>query len=221
MKKAIVLILMLLGISVPAFSQQSNTVNFVGVTPPPAPVITSLAPATGYTGPAYSIVITGTGFSSTCTVSVNGVVTPSTFQSATQLTVNVPSGKIVSGNNPIFTNCPAAVLSLTTPVTLPNATLGQAYPSTSLATYLKPTGGVPPYSYALTSGKLPTGLTLSGNGNVTGLVASSAAVGSTSFAVTVTDSAGTITGRLVGLIENGGAEIADLPLPSGNLLARL
>ncbi len=63
---------------------------------------------------------------------------------------------------------------------LPNATAETAY-STSLSA----SGGTPPYSWAITSGSLPGGLSLSTSGTITGTPTSS---GSSSFTVQVTDS---------------------------------
>jgi len=71
-------------------------------------------------------------------------------------------------------------------MTLPNAQVGQAY-SANLAQIAKVSGGVPPYSFSLTSGSLPLGLKLSSSGIVAGTTLS---VGSFNFGYTVTDSSG-------------------------------
>jgi large repetitive protein len=62
---------------------------------------------------------------------------------------------------------------------LPNATLGVAYTQTLVAT-----GGLKPYTYSLTAGSLPPGLSLSATGTISG---TPTAVGASSFTVTVTD----------------------------------
>jgi hypothetical protein len=62
---------------------------------------------------------------------------------------------------------------------LPNATLGVAYTQTLVAT-----GGLKPYTYTLTAGALPPGLSLSPTGTISG---TPTAVGASSFTVTVTD----------------------------------
>jgi hypothetical protein len=59
---------------------------------------------------------------------------------------------------------------------------GGAYPSTAL----NATGGTGPYTWAVTTGTLPTGLTLSGSGMVSGIPTTA---GTFSFTVTVTDAA--------------------------------
>ncbi|MFN7975172.1 MAG: hypothetical protein U0166_22945 [Acidobacteriota bacterium] len=70
---------------------------------------------------------------------------------------------VASNNNPPTGREPwrtsLACLDVT-PVQLPHATLGQPYGCTLTAT-----GGAPPYVFALTSGSLPAGLTLSASGS--------------------------------------------------------
>jgi hypothetical protein len=74
---------------------------------------------------------------------------------------------------------PAALSIITT--TLPNAVEGSPYLQT-----LSATGGVPPYSWAIQSGSLPAGITLSSAGVLSGTPSVS---GSFIFTVQVTDSA--------------------------------
>ena len=80
-----------------------------------------------------------------------------------------------------ITVSPINALSLTG--ALPNATLGVAYTQTLAAT-----GGLPPYTYSVTSGTLPAGLSLSGAGVISG---TPTAVGASSFTITATDSQAT------------------------------
>lgn len=75
--------------------------------------------------------------------------------------------------------CPAITLS---PVSLSNAPVNVAYSQA-----LSASGGAAPYTYALTVGALPTGLTLSGAGVLSGTPTSS---GTASFTVTATDANG-------------------------------
>ena len=67
------------------------------------------------------------------------------------------------------------------PATLAAGTVGTAYPQTTIAAG----GGTAPYSYSVSSGALPTGLTLSKAGVLSG---TPTAVGSFTFTVTATDS---------------------------------
>lgn len=67
-----------------------------------------------------------------------------------------------------------------TPSTLPNGQAGVPYPSTTLSV----TGGIAPYSFAVTSGSLPTGLVLSAAGVLSGTPVTA---GPATFTVTATD----------------------------------
>ncbi|MHB8313606.1 MAG: G1 family glutamic endopeptidase, partial [Candidatus Dormibacteria bacterium] len=67
-----------------------------------------------------------------------------------------------------------------TTTSLPSATVGRAYSATRAAS-----GGTAPYSWAITSGSLPSGLTLSSGGSIIG---TPSAAGTASFGVQVTDS---------------------------------
>lgn len=78
----------------------------------------------------------------------------------------------------ITVNCTALGLTSTSP--LPAGTASQAYSFQFTAS-----GGRTPYSFALASGTLPTGVSLSGSGALTG---TPSVAGTSSFAVRVTDS---------------------------------
>jgi uncharacterized protein (TIGR03437 family) len=72
-------------------------------------------------------------------------------------------------------------LTITTPANLLGGTVNQSYSATLAAS-----GGVPPYTWAITSGPLPAGLTLNPS---TGLISGApTTAGSTSFTATVQDS---------------------------------
>lgn len=139
--------------------------------------------ANGGTSPYSCSITTGTlpaGLTlSGCTVSG----TPTAAGSSTVTVMVTDSGspaKTVSGSETITIH-PSGTLSLTG--TLPIATVGVPY---SYA--LHATGGTPPYSYALTAGTLPPGITLQSNGTISG---TPTAPGASSFTATVTDSATT------------------------------
>jgi hypothetical protein len=76
----------------------------------------------------------------------------------------------------------ASGVSILTPAQLPNASVNNAYSQS-----LSATGGTPPYSWSVISGKLPLGLALSPSGMLTG---SPATNGSFIFIVQVTDNIG-------------------------------
>ncbi len=91
-----------------------------------------------------------------------------------------------TGNFSIIVN---PVLAVSTS-TLPGGTQGTSYTTTNLAA----TGGVTPYSWSVSSGSLPSGLTLSNSGQLSGLPTVS---GTFNFTVKVTDaSSGTATANL-------------------------
>lgn len=73
-------------------------------------------------------------------------------------------------------------LRIVTPETLPNAALGQSYTQTVTAA-----GGVAPYFYSLASGSLPSGLSLSSDGVISGTTSRS---GAYTFVVKVEDAGG-------------------------------
>ncbi|MCB0183003.1 MAG: putative Ig domain-containing protein, partial [Caldilineaceae bacterium] len=76
--------------------------------------------------------------------------------------------------------CPAVAVS---PATLPNGTVGTAYSATVSAS-----GGTAPYTFAVTSGALPAGLSLNGStGAITGTPTSTTAA---NFTISVTDDNG-------------------------------
>jgi hypothetical protein len=73
-------------------------------------------------------------------------------------------------------------LAVTTPSTLPSGAIGAAYSQTLTAT-----GGVPPYTWSVTAGALPAGLTVSSAGAIAGTPTGS---GASTFSVKVTDAGG-------------------------------
>lgn len=193
MKKLLVLagLILLAGFSTPA--QTSNGLTFSGVTPPAAPVLTSLSglSASGkiYTGTKMPVI--GTGFTSGCVVNVDGVAQAAStfvFVSATEIDFTIPAadGTAAGASHTLTVVCTPAVLTLKTPVTMPGGQVGVAY-SANLATLSGLKGGVPPYNFSLTSGSLPTPLTLSASGVVSGMPTSA---GSFNFSFTVRDSSG-------------------------------
>ncbi len=94
------------------------------------------------------------------------------------LTVQVTDAEApaVSATENVLLN---VVTPMVVPGNLPGASLSESYTASLL-----PTGGLGPYSYAITAGSLPAGLALDG-GTITG---SASADGTTSFTVSVTDS---------------------------------
>lgn len=108
-----------------------------------------------------------------------------TFTGTTNFTVTVtdnesPTKKTATANLGITISAPP--LSVTTP-SLPGGSIGTAYSQT-----LQATGGISPYTWAVTTGALPAGLTLNAATGVISGTPSGTFTGTTNFAVTVSDS---------------------------------
>jgi Bacterial Ig domain/Putative Ig domain/Immunoglobulin domain/Immunoglobulin I-set domain len=111
--------------------------------------------------------------------------TPATTSSdnGAQFTVVVSnaSGSATSNAATLAVNASSSTLQITTSQ-IPGATLSGAYIATLAAS-----GGTTPYSWSLSSGSLPTGLSLSSSGSLSG---TPAVLGSFPFTVQVNDAAG-------------------------------
>ncbi|MCC3155386.1 Ig-like domain-containing protein [Hymenobacter sp. BT770] len=112
-------------------------------------------------------------------------VTPTTVGTAT--TVNVPANvaQDAAGNQNTGAAAPYSLTFVAptitvAPATLPNGTTGVAYSQTLTAS-----GGTAPYSFAVTAGALPAGLTLSSAGTLSGTP--TAGGGTFTFTATATD----------------------------------
>ena len=161
------------------------------------PTIT-LSPTTlpnGTVNTAYSQTITGSGGSSPYTFAVTtgtlptglsmtsgGVIsgTPTSTVSKTfTITSTDANGCTGTRSYTVVPACPAITLS---PTTLPNGTVNTAYNQTVTAS-----GGIPPYTFAVTTGTLPTGLSMTSGGVISGTPTSTV---SKTFTITSTDANG-------------------------------
>ncbi len=143
----------------------------IGVAGGTAPYTCSLAG--GATLPA------GLALGAHCVVTGTATVAGSTTVSVTATDSATPTNT-TTGPVTITVQAPPA---LTFTGSLPNAVVNQPYTQT-----LQASGGVGPYTYAVTAGALPAGITLSSNGTVSGTPTT---VGASSFTVKATDSEGT------------------------------
>jgi uncharacterized protein YhjY with autotransporter beta-barrel domain len=130
------------------------------------------------------------------TGTISGTATqPGNFAFTVTATDNGASGAgapfTVQGSYTLNIATPTLVV---TPAVLPASTAGAAYSAAFTAT-----GGVAPYSYALSSGVLPAGLTLSATGQLSGSATQS---GSFPFAVLVRDANGQTSTASVTLTVN-------------------
>ena len=124
-------------------------------------------------------------------VSLFGTI-PANYTGELTMTFDVlaPKGVTLTGSV-----TPANALAVTTFSQLPAGAVTSPY----LAT-LTSAGGAPPYTWSMAGGsQLPSGLTLGGNGQITGTLASSVAVGTYSFTVKVTDSQNQTASELMSL----------------------
>lgn len=198
MKKAIWFLLAFFFVSVPLFSQNSNTVS-VQVVAPPTWTIT-VAPLSYYQNKAATMTITVSAgpVTNSCTATWDATALPLTFPSSltnpVALTAAVSAAMTATaGSHSVLITCPLPVLTMNSTPTLPNAVVGTAY-SASLQSLTGLKGGIPPYTWTLSSGVLPTGLSLTSSGNITGTPSSA---GSSTFGFTVKDSSGLALHRVV------------------------
>ena len=177
----------------------------------------------GVVGVAYSGAVTVTGGTSPFTFSVGngslpaglilnastGAVTGTpTAEGISNFTIQAIDGlKVTVSRALTITIRPA--LTIATGGALPSAVRNRPY-----AAQLNASGGLPPYSFVLTSGALPTGLALSSSGAISG---TPTAVGGFTFGVRVTDSSPiSATGSFTLTVIDGPA-ITTASLPNGTL----
>ncbi len=169
--------------------------------------------------------------------SASGVTLPATIQKGASLSFSVfytpsqvtsesgvvdltfdsipDSGSSVSGNGKA-----SSPLVISSAATLPQATAKAAYQATMAAS-----GGNGPYTWKLSSGTLPSGLSLSSAGVITGTLASSVTAGTYSFTIQATDSSSATakTTFTLGVYSNLGDNCAnisfDIPGSSSPLVA--
>jgi hypothetical protein len=181
----------------------SNSANFtISGANNPVPTLTSLNPPSAVAGgAAFNLVVTGTGFGANSVVRWNGAARTTTFTSSTQLQAGILATDVAStgaAQVTVFNPAPgggtsnAVTFNVTAPsplsigtTRLPDGASSKPYDFT-----LAVSGGVPPYTWSVTGGALPSGLALgSSTGEISG---TSGAVGSdttVTFTVRVSDNA--------------------------------
>ncbi|MEG3191236.1 putative Ig domain-containing protein [Lysobacter sp. D1-1-M9] len=171
-----------------------------------APPTITVDPATlpGATvGAAYSQTVTGGGGTAPYTFAVTAGALPAglvlasttgvisgtpTAGGSFNFTITATDADAFSGSRSYAFTVAAATVALA-PATLPAATVGASY-----SQGVNASGGTAPYTYAVSAGALPAGLTLASDGSLTG---TASAGGSFNFTVTATDSS-TGTGPFTG-----------------------
>ena len=168
----------------------------------PAPTITSISPLSALAGTAgFSLTVNGTGFVTTSVVRWKGIDRPTTFLSATQLAADIsaadiaiagavqvtvfnpaPAGGLSAASTFTVTAAPAVIVKTTQ---LPATGSGKEYDFT-----LEATGGITPYTWSISSGALPGGLTLDATtGRIAGTVPTVGSDTPFNFTVRAADSA--------------------------------
>jgi hypothetical protein len=164
---------------------------------PTAPSITTGALPAGTVGESYGATISATGgvapytftivsgtLPTGLTLATNGKIsgTPTTVETSTftvQVTDSEAAPRTATAILSIKINAVSQTLAITT-TNLPAGTVDTAYSQKIVAT-----GGTTPYTFSITSGTLPAGLTLSTSGTISGTPTTT---GTSPFTVTVTDS---------------------------------
>ena len=188
--------------------------------------ILAVSPASlpnGTQGTAYSQTVSASGGTGPYTFALSSGALPAglSLNAGTGVISGTPSGSGVStftiratdsvgniGNSPSYTVNIGTNSLTVNPASLPNGTNGTAYSQTVTAS-----GGTGPYTFALSSGALPAGLTLSAGGVISGTPTGS---GSSSFTVGATDTVGNVGSRLY-TVNIGSAILTISPptLPAG------
>ncbi len=182
--------------------------------------LSSVSPSSGPADQAASVTLTGSNFQAGSQVRVGGtdasVVTVSSASTikatlpamaAGQYTVEVvsPSNAVASLNN-AFTYL--ASLAIVTG-SLPGATVGKVY-SADLAA----TGGVAPYTWSIAAGALPTGLSMTSGGVISGAATKA---GDYSVTIKATDSKSDVAEETYSL-DVAASAATDSPAPTGTAL---
>ncbi|HET6934802.1 MAG TPA: putative Ig domain-containing protein [Candidatus Angelobacter sp.] len=180
---------------VPSTAVRSFTINILS-----ALAISTTALNDGVVNVPYSQTLTASGANGTLTWSIksgslpaglslsssgviSGTPTTATSGSGASVTIQVQdSGPPQQTVSQTFNIRIAAPLAITSPGTLPDAIVGVPYSTT-----LQASGGISPFTWSLTAGSLPAGLSLSSGGVISGTPTTASA--STSFSVTAKDSA--------------------------------
>src|SRR5450755_2186355 len=192
----------------------------ISLTSPPPLIITPIPLSNGAVGVPYSQSLAVTGGTPPYSWSIQGGALPGGLSLTAAGTIaGTPSasgtfsftvGVADSASATATKRLSIAVaggLTVTTAGTLPNAFINASY-SQNLAA----AGGTPPYTWALTSGALPAGLTLTAAGLVSG---TPTAAGTFNFTATVTDSASGTASQQFTLVVGGGLSISTTSLPGG------
>jgi hypothetical protein len=162
--------------------------------------------------PPYTWSISAGSLPTGLTLASNGTIsgTPTTAGTSS-FTVKVTDAANLSGTQPLQIVIAAASVPTITATALSSGTVGAAYAPQNLTV----TGGTAPYTWSISAGSLPAGLTLGGNGTVTG---TPTAAGTFTFTAKVTDASSLTDTRSFQIVINAAATppvITSTSLPAG------
>ncbi|WP_380787837.1 putative Ig domain-containing protein [Sphingomonas sp. R86521] len=141
--------------------------------------------ATGGTAP-YGYAITAGALPAGLTLAANGTLAGTPIAGGSFAFTITATDATPAGSGGPYTAARSYSLTVAAPsVTLTPATLPAGEAGIAYSQALSAAGGTAPYAYAITAGALPTGLTLSASGTLSGAPSAS---GSFAFSVTATDS---------------------------------
>lgn len=180
------------------------------------PVLSSISPTSTTAGAAVTITATGSNFASGAIILWNGVSLTTTYVSKTTLTAPLTSVQVgTAGTDKVSVYAPgrfggtSVALSFTVntaapttqappappvpttvaPIAITSSSVPAATAGTAYTAPLAATGGTPPYTWSISTGALPPGLTLAASsGAISG---TPSAAGSVAFAAQVKDSSPT------------------------------
>ena len=161
----------------------------------PSPIISFLAPASAPAGSrALTLTVNGSDFVSGSVIQWGGAARSTVYVNSAQLTTTITPSDLSNAGTAavtVFSPSPGGgtsgslnfTIAAVAPVAITTARLPDAYRSKGYDYTLKATGGIPPYSWSITVGNLPGGLTLASGGSITGTPP--VVAGDTTFAISV------------------------------------
>jgi hypothetical protein len=205
---------------------------------PTAPAVTGLSPSSGPAMGNYDVTVTGSNLSGATAIEVG---TPEEFAAGTPATLNLCASPapgcftVTSDTSLDISSMPAhasgavtvevvslgiagtAAYTYTGPALFSSPTLPGGEVSAAYSDQLTVTGGTSPYTWSVSDGSLPDGITLDpASGALSGTPTTA---GSYSFTVAVTDSTGMTATQLVSLTIIPGPPVTSPAPPEGELYA--
>jgi len=184
--------------SSPEQTQSASSSISIAAATTPALTITSSTLLSGTTGTAYHQALQASGGTSPYTWSVASGSLPAglSLSSSTGVISGTPTGsgtssftvRVTDSSSPVQTQSAATSITVAAAaeaLTITSSTLPSGTANSGYSQNLEASGGTSPYTWSITSGSLPAGLTLASTGVISGTPTSS---GTSSFTVKVTDS---------------------------------